>query len=76
MGAGLGFTAPAVKENVHTLNLTFADPRHVISRNPGITLQLTGAFCCMDLGTDAGASTMDVVALLLATDAQCTLTGN
>ena len=45
--AGLGYTVPAVKDNDHTLKLTFADPRRVISRSPGVTLQLTGAMCCL-----------------------------
>ena len=40
---GLGVTAPDVKENVHTLKLTFDDRARVISRHRGDTLQLSGA---------------------------------
>ena len=44
-GAGLGHTtALGVKDNVHTLKLTFSDPQRVIGRHRGTTQQLTGAF--------------------------------
>ena len=41
--AGLSHTtALDVKDNVHTLRLTFSDPQRVISRHRGTTKQLTG----------------------------------
>ena len=42
--AGLGrpTTGISVKHNANTLKLTFSDPRHILSRHSGSTLQLTG----------------------------------
>ena len=50
--AGLGMTAPAVKDNVHTLKLTFEDHRRILSRHHGGTLQLTGACPRLPNGED------------------------
>jgi hypothetical protein len=43
-GAGLGqpTTGISVKQNAHTLKLTFNDPHQVIADASGATLQLTG----------------------------------